>query len=136
METNLKQLVLQCEQELCDRESAFLYHRQISGAWEELVCWMNSRGRTDFNESIGYEYCNEVLGSTVLSGVSKKDQRRLRAIRMLISYQRDGDFEYRTPTVSYEFKGHPASIWGNICFISVMKHACPKTRYPTKDITC
>jgi len=105
METNLKQLIQLCDQELSDRESTFNYHRQICEAWEELVCWMNSQGRSEFNERTGYEYCIETFGSTVLSGVSKRDQRRLRAIRMLISYQRDGDFEYRTPTVSYDFKG-------------------------------
>ena len=105
METNLRQLIKLCDQELSDREFTFNYHRQICGAWEEFVCWMSTQGRMDFNESIGYEYCNEILGSTVLSGVDKRDQRRLRAIRMLISYQRDGDFEYRTPTISREFEG-------------------------------
>lgn len=105
METNLSQLIQLCDQELSDREYAFNRHRKICEAWEELLCWMNAHGRTDFNEGVGYQYCNEVLGSTVLSGIAKQDQLRLRAVRMLISYQRDGDFEYRTPTILRCFKG-------------------------------
>ena len=105
METDLKQLIQLCNQELIDREYTFVHHKKINDAWDELSHWMNVRGRTDFNESIGYQYCNEVFGATVLSGIAKSDRRRLRAVRMLISYQRDGDFEYRTPTISYRFEG-------------------------------
>ena len=105
METNLKQLIHLCDQELSDREYAFNHHRKICEAWDDLTHWMGALGRTDFNESIGYQYCSEVLGSTVLSGIAKRDQLRLRAVRMLVSYQRDGDFEYRTPTISRDFKG-------------------------------
>jgi len=105
METNLNKLIQLCDQELSNRESAFNYHRKTCEAWEELKYWMNSRDMSDFNESIGYQYCNEVFGSTVLSGIAKEDQRRLRAVRMLISYQIDGDFEYRTPTISRDFEG-------------------------------
>jgi len=105
METDLRQLIHLCDQELSDRQYAFNYYRKINEAWDELTYWMSERGKTDFNEIIGYQYCTEVFGSTVLSGVAKQDQRRLRAVRMLISYQRDGDFEYRTPTVFREFVG-------------------------------
>ena len=105
METNLKQLIQLCDQELSDREYAFNHHRKICESWDELMCWMNVRGMTDFSDIVGYQYCNEVFGSTVLSGIARQDQVRLRAVRMLISYQRDGDFEFRTPTISRGFIG-------------------------------
>jgi len=105
MESNIKLLIEQCNQELRDLGYKFYHHRKICEAWDELMHWMNERGKTDLNETIGYQYCKETFGSTVLSGIAKQDQLRLRAVRMLISYQRDGDFEYRTPTISREFRG-------------------------------
>ena len=100
METNLKMLIQLCDQELSNREYSFIHHKYISEAWEELLQWMIKNGYESFNESIGYQYCNEVFGSAVSSGIKKSDRVRLRAVRMLISYQIDGDFEFKTPTVS------------------------------------
>jgi site-specific recombinase XerD len=112
METNLKKLIHLCDQELSDREYNFNLHRRLCESWDELKQWMIERGWTDFTEDIGYHYCNEFFGSTVLSGISKQDQQRLRAVRMLISYQKDGDFEFRTPTVLREFKGSSGKLMG------------------------
>ncbi|WP_027365031.1 hypothetical protein [Desulfotruncus alcoholivorax] len=61
---------------------------------------------TDFSEPIGFAYCDEVFGDHILTEkISKKNQIRLRAVRMLISYQKDGDFEFRTPSVKRIFSG-------------------------------
>lgn len=38
--------------------------------------------------------------------LKKSDMIRLRAVRMLISYQKNGDFEFRTPSVEYCFTGN------------------------------
>lgn len=105
MKTDIKALINLCEQELSSREYRFYYHRKITRTWEELVKWMQSNNCMLFDESTGFQYCREAFGSTVLSGVNKSDRLRLRAIRMLISFQRDGDFEFRTPSVLREFKG-------------------------------
>jgi site-specific recombinase XerD len=105
METNLKLLIQLCDQELVDREYSLDYHECISNAWEELLQWMLIKDYRSFDELIGYQYCNEIFGSTVLSGIKKIDQVRLRAIRMLISYQKYGDFEFRTPSVYMDLTG-------------------------------
>jgi site-specific recombinase XerD len=105
METNIKTLVTLCDQEISSREYAFNHHRQINIAWDELLQWMEINNHPLFNADIGCRYCIEMFGSTVISGIKKSDQPRLRAIRMLISYQQDGDFEFRTPTVLREFQG-------------------------------
>ncbi|UOF91953.1 tyrosine-type recombinase/integrase [Fodinisporobacter ferrooxydans] len=61
---------------------------------------------TDFSESTGFAYCDEAFGShTLTDNISEKNRMKLRAIRMLISYQRDGDFEFRTPSVERIFHG-------------------------------
>lgn len=105
METNVRALINLCEQEISNREYNFNHHRRISEAWEEFRLWMHANGYAVFNADIGEHYCEKVFGSTVLSGIDKSDQVRLRAIRMLITYQRDGDFEFRTPSELREFKG-------------------------------
>lgn len=112
METNLKLLIQLCDHELSDREYGNYRHRKICEVWDELMQWMSERGNPEFNETIGYRYCNEVFGSTVISGIAEYDKLRLRAVRMLISYQRDGDFEYRTPTVSRDFIGISGKLMG------------------------
>jgi site-specific recombinase XerD len=48
---------------------------------------------------VGSQYCFEVIGSDLLSDIDKRDQLKLRSIRMLISYQQDGCFEFRIPSV-------------------------------------
>ena len=105
METELKKLIHLCEQELSNREYSFTHHRRISEAWGELLRWATDNNHAVFNADVGYRYCNETFGSTILSGVIKDNRIRLRAIRMLISYQKDGDFEFRTPSISRLFSG-------------------------------
>lgn len=110
MERDIKKLVNLCEQELTSREYTFNRHRIISTAWDDLVQWMKQRRLETFDETIGYQYCDETFGSRVLSGIQKKDQVPLRAVRMLISYQKDGDFEFRTPSVQHSFAGHSGKL--------------------------
>ena len=105
MENDLKKLIQLCEQELSNREYGFTRHKRISEAWDELLKWASDKGYVDFNADIGYRYCDETFGSIILSGIDKCDHVRLRAIRMLISYQQDGDFEFRTPSAMRVFTG-------------------------------
>lgn len=59
-----------------------------------------------FSESIGFQYCDETLGTHILAKrLSHNERIRLRAVRMLTSYQKDGDFEFRTPKVERIFHG-------------------------------
>lgn len=105
MVTNIKELITLCEQEICDREYTFNRHRIISLTWKDLIQWMTEREYKNFNEDIGYQYCDDTFGSHDLSGIKKNDQIRLRAIRMLISYQKEGDFEFRVSSVMHSFIG-------------------------------
>lgn len=106
MVTDFKKLVALCEDELISREYNSMYYLKIRTEWDKLSQWMVEHHYTDFSESIGFAYCDEVFGSHILmDGVGKKNQINLRAIRMLISYQKDGDFEFRTPSVERIFNG-------------------------------
>jgi site-specific recombinase XerD len=61
---------------------------------------MEGKGVEVFTPEVGHQYCFEAIGSDILPGVEKRDQLKLRSIRMLISYQRDGCFEFRTPSIA------------------------------------
>ena len=106
MVTNFKKLVVLCEDKLIDREYASMHYWKIKTEWDRLNQWMEEHQYTDFSESIGFAYCDEVFGDHILTEkISIKDQIRLRAVRMLTSYQKDGDFEFRTPRVERIFSG-------------------------------
>ena len=107
MITDFKELVNSCEDELTSREYAWHHHNKISCEWERLSQWMTKHGYSDFNGEIGFKYCDETFGTHILNGLFKRNDRiRLRAVRMLISYQKDGDFEFRTPRVEKYFAGN------------------------------
>jgi len=103
MEANnqsIKSLICECEQELVNLEYNIYGQRKYVRYWKEFAQWMESKGFESLTPEIGYQYCMETFGSEVLSGVDKNDQQRLRSVRMLISFQRDGCFEFRTPFVA------------------------------------
>lgn len=107
MVIDFKQLVNLCEDELTSREYTWDSHNKISCEWEWLLKWLNEYGYSSFNEEIGLKYCDETFGTHISNGLLKKNDRiRLRAVRMLISYQKDGDFEFRTPSVENFFVGN------------------------------
>ena len=97
---SIASLIEICEQELNDREYSFGRRKQISGYWGEFAHWMEDNDIEALTPEVGYRYCLKTFGSDILSGVEKHDRLRLRAIRMLISYHRDGYFEFRTPSVA------------------------------------
>ena len=66
---------------------------------------------TEFNRDTAFSYCDEVIGSHIIvEGMTIKQKKSLRAIRMLLSYQESGDFEFRTPRVEYSFSGNTGEI--------------------------
>lgn len=106
MITNFKTLISLCEDELNNREHAAVHHGRIKAEWENLNNWMKLHNHIDFSESIGFQYCDEILGTHILAKkLTHNDRIRLRAVRMLTSYQKDGDFEFRTPKVERIFHG-------------------------------
>jgi len=106
MVIDFKKLVALCEDELISREYASMHYQKIRTEWIRLNQWMEEHQYTDFSESIGFAYCDEVFGDHILTEkIRRKNQIRLRAVRMLISYQKAGDFEFRTPRVKRIFSG-------------------------------
>jgi site-specific recombinase XerD len=106
MVTDFKTLVSLCEDELNRREYAVIHLGRIKAEWGNLANWMNLHNYTIFSESIGFQYCDETLGSHILAEkLAHRERIRLRAVRMLTSYQKDGDFEFRTPQVERIFHG-------------------------------
>jgi len=106
MVTDFKTLVFLCKDELINREYAAIHLGRINAEWENLADWMKLHNYMVFSESIGFQYCDETLGTHILTEkLSHNERIRLRAVRMLTSYQKDGDFEFRTPQVERIFHG-------------------------------
>ena len=107
MITDFKTLVSLCEDELNSREYGAIHHGRISSEWEKLSRWMEAHNYTEFSEVIGFQYCDETLGTHILTRrLIQSEKIRLRAVRMLTSYQKDGDFEFRTPKIERSFYGN------------------------------
>lgn len=106
MVTEIQTLINLCDQELNDREYTLSLHRKISKTWLALMNWMIEKKYNQFTMDVGYEYCDFHFGGHDLTNPIKQQYRTgLRAIRMLISYQKDGEFEFRTPSIVREFSG-------------------------------
>lgn len=106
MITDLQQLIEACRHEIHDREYTGQHAALINKEWEAVDQWFKEKNISDFNTSLGYQYCDEMIGSHIIvAGMTFKQKIRLRAVRMLISYQKDGDFEFRTPRIERTFVG-------------------------------
>jgi len=106
-----KLLIAACEQELVDLGYEISHYRKLTKYWKTFAQWMDDNKFEVLTPEIGQKYCFETFGSDVLSGIQRHDQLNLRAIRMLLSYQRDGFFEFRTPSVAPRvFKGETGRI--------------------------
>lgn len=106
MVTNLEELLSLCDEELRHREYGLNYYARITNQWDSLRNWMDTNEFSEFNKDIGNRYCDEMFGTHLaLSKAPKSLQEKIRAIRMLISYQEKGDFEFRCPKVEHIFSG-------------------------------
>lgn len=105
MVTSFKELLALCESELVDREYGQRL-KEFRQEWGRLALWLEKQGREDFSEEIGIKYCDESFGNHIISeSMDKRNRICLRAVRMLMSYQRDGDFEFRSPRVEHCYCG-------------------------------
>ncbi|MDR2458352.1 MAG: site-specific integrase [Clostridiales Family XIII bacterium] len=96
--------------ELIDREYGIHLSRLKKG-WMKLKKWLKNNNIKNFSEEIGFKFCDEVLGDHILNKHMDLEHKLcLRAVRMLISYQRDGDFEYRSPSINQQFEGDIGSM--------------------------
>ncbi|MFI3214956.1 MAG: site-specific integrase [Eubacteriales bacterium] len=104
MVTDFEKLVSLCDEELQYREYSTKYYARITHQWSVLQKWLEKKGITEFNEEIGNNYCDEIFGTHLMpKGAKASFREKLRAIRILISYQKNGDFEFRCPGVEYIF---------------------------------
>jgi site-specific recombinase XerD len=127
---NMKSLIEICEQELYDREYGLYLHRKISACWNKIALWMEKNGLLNFTQEVGRRYCLETFGSEVLQGIEKQDRLEFRAIRMLISYQRDGYFEFRAPLIAQRvFQGETGNLME-----SFFEHLCHTKQHKNTTI--
>lgn len=106
MVTNFEELVILCDEELRHREYESNYYVRITEQWNALREWMKEKGYAEFSEVIGTTYCDETFGTHLMPRrAPARFREKLRAVRMLISYQKNGDFEFRCPSVEYVFAG-------------------------------
>lgn len=104
MEKDFGRLVALCDEELRHREYDYNHYVRITEQWALLQKWLQKKGISEFSEETGNSYCDEVLGAHLMPRrAPEKFRKRLRAIRMLISYQSNGDFEFRCPRIEYTF---------------------------------
>jgi len=87
------------------REYHNSHQKIIRTGWAEFSLWAEQRGYGELNECIVKEYCDEIMGIHPYSDLKERDKKRLRSVRMLLSYQKDGDFEFRIPTRQRLFRG-------------------------------
>ena len=107
MITDIGRLIELCKAELDDRQYKTNYREELIGHWENCSKWMSINLINQFSEEVGNHYCDLHLGTHLLvTGMPLKEQRHLRAIRMLVSYQKNGEFEFRSPRSEYLFSGH------------------------------
>ena len=106
MVTDFEELVALCDEELRHREYESNYYVRITDQWDCLRKWLSKKKISEFNEEIGNCYCDEMFGTHLMPRRSPaKFREKLRAVRMLVSYQKKGDFEFRCPSVEYIFAG-------------------------------
>lgn len=111
MITDLKTLIDTCKQELHDREYHAHHANVLIKEWDAVLQWFSHRGISEFGQDIGYHYCDEEIGSHIITpGMSLRQKKRLRAVRMLLSYQQGGDFEFRTPRVERIYAGETGQL--------------------------
>jgi len=105
MITQIHELISCCDQEITMREYHSSHQKIIRTGWAEFSIWVEQRGYGELNEFIVKEYCDEIIGIHKYSDLKERDKKRLRSVRMLLSYQKDGDFEFRIPTKQRLFRG-------------------------------
>lgn len=111
METNLLSLIQGCDQLLEDRQYSETYKVKIHNTWDKLEAWMGENYVTEFNKIIGHDFCDDILGGHLINPEwDQKQKQTLRAVRMLISFQSTGTFEFRSPRKEYQFYGETGAI--------------------------
>ena len=111
MVTNFETLVNLCDEEIRHREYLGSYYARIVSRWDKLRVWMQEKNLVEFSEEIGNKYLETIYGTHLLPPKSSMAIREgFRAVRMLVSYQKYCEFEFRSPSVEYTFDGSVGQI--------------------------
>jgi len=101
----IKDLVNEFYDELDQRN----YGQNVKSAYHKICCqileWCDNNHIVHFDEKTGNQFCDETIGGHLSkAGSSYLYRQTLRVMRMLVSFQRDGDFEFRSPRTEYVFQ--------------------------------
>lgn len=100
----IKELVNEFYDELNQRNYGENVKREYHNICRQILDWCINNDVAFFNEKTGNEFCDETIGGHLSKGGSSYVYRRtLRVMRMLVSLQRTGDFEFRAPRTEYKF---------------------------------
>jgi site-specific recombinase XerD len=105
MITRVDELIAFCDQEITMREYCSQHKKIIRKGWESFSSWMEKNDLEEVNEEAADAYCGEIIGAASYADLPYKEKMCLRSVRMLVSYQKDGDFEFRIQTVKKSFVG-------------------------------
>jgi len=107
MITDVHTLIELCSSELSYRGYNKRFVNCYTNHWNQLAEWMKARQISEFSNDTADRYLDDKIGTHLFNrGMAERDKLHLRAIRMLISYQKDGDFELRSPMAEYTFKSN------------------------------
>lgn len=111
MVKNFETLVALCDEEIRNREYLGSYYARLVSHWDKLRAWLSGQNVTEFSEEVGNKYLEETYGTHLLPVKPTYELRvGFRAVRMLISYQKCGEFEFRSPSVEYTFEGNMGKL--------------------------
>lgn len=106
MEMDFMILMNECRKELEEMGYSDRYCIRIYNEWRRVNEWLRKNSIDHFDESAGFRYCDEVFGTHILKeGMKTKEKVKLRAVRMIISFQKNKEFEFRSPRVEEQFSG-------------------------------
>lgn len=106
MVKDIDQLIALCDSELSSRQYRNKYQNLIRAYWTQLRTWLEEKKISEFDEVIANHSCDEMFGCHLLPKRPTPTLRlQIRSIRLLITFQKTGDFEYRSPKVEYTFDG-------------------------------
>ena len=112
MITDVNELIRECSDELVDRQYKPDYARLLMEHWKSLSQWMEANSLTVFSATVADRYCDLHIGSHILTdGMDLKTKQHLRAVRMLVSYQKDTESLNSVPQEGSLFsQGRPAAL--------------------------
>jgi len=100
----IKELVNEFYDELNQRNYGENVKREYHNVCRQILDWSIKKNVVFFDEKTGNKFCDESIGGHLSKGGSSYLYRRtLRVMRMLVSLQRSGDFEFRSPRTEYKF---------------------------------